>query len=161
MELGIETAHHFVAESQIHQAQRAIQFGREQWSLAAQMKTDFARDGQRGRLNARDAFERERRARQIENSLAIGRAVVEIAGQQTGSLRSGRATRRREQAQFRIGDTNLAVAQRDFAAGAIETPAPGLRINHVEQTRQLRIGMRSAAVKCSAQQAMRGIRGSE
>ena len=120
------------------------------------MKTDVAADGQPRSLDARDTLERQPRARQVENGLAIGGVVSEISGQQT---RGGwiHTYRRRHQAQFGVGDAHFAVMDRHLTPRSIEAPAPGLRIDYIEEAGQLRIGVRSAAMKGSAEQAMRRI----
>ncbi len=49
------------------------------------------------------------------------------------------------------------MAKRQFTPSSIETPAPSLSIDYIEESGQLRIGMRSAAMERAAQQAVRWV----
>src|SRR5580700_9771621 len=53
------------------------------------------------------------------------------------------------------------MTQRQFAASAREAIAPALEVGNVEQSGELRIGARAAAVKFSGERAVNGIRPAE
>src|ERR1700682_1026736 len=87
LNLGIETADHFIPEFQIHQAQRTIQLGSKQWTLPAQMKADVASEREGRRLYSGNTLERKPGTGEVENGLAVGGVRGEISSKQAGGRR--------------------------------------------------------------------------
>src|SRR5260370_9612530 len=81
---SFKTSNHVVAKFQVHQAERRVQLGRQQGTLAAQLQIETTSNRETGGLNSVDGFERDAGAGELERHLLCIGMVEEISRKQPG-----------------------------------------------------------------------------
>ena len=103
----VKASHHVIAQFQVNQAQRGVQFRRAQRSLSVGLQIEAASHGEARHLDFVDRLQRNRRAREVKCHVARVGVIVEIARHNA----RGRARRMRRQAHLGVGDSHFAACE--------------------------------------------------